>query len=217
MSASKTTSQLNAADRRNKLIAIAAGVLMLGIVYYEWQGVNDSAPAPAAVTAPQTSAAPVVKTAVAPGTAAGVPAKTIGSTAGALDPTLHMQAMLVTEAVNYTGSGRNLFAAPGTVEDVPATIPKVMTPVRTVGPVAPPRPITPIVQGPPPIDLKFFGMVTSSGGRQAMLLHGDDVFLASKGDIVQRKYRVVDIGANSIQVEDMSTNNKQTLPLQAAP
>jgi hypothetical protein len=71
---------------------------------------------------------------------------------------------------------------------------------------------------PPPIDLKFFGMATSTDGRrQAFLLHGDDVFLASKGDIVQRKYRVIDIGPNSIQVEDLSNNNRQTLPLQATP
>jgi len=100
-----------------------------------------------------------------------------------------------------------------------APIPKVLTPVRT-GPVTAVAPVyhAPVPQGPPPIDLKFFGMVTSSSGsRQAMLLHGDDVFLASRGDIVQRKYRVVDIGPNSIQVEDMSNNNRQTLPLQATP
>jgi len=221
MSASKTTSQLDAADRRNKLIAVVVGVAMLGFAVYEWQGVNAAPPAPAAAVAPQAAptTAVTIKPTLAPGTAAGAPAKTIGSTAGALDPTLHMQAMLVTEAVMYTGNGRNIFAGPGQVSDM-APIPVAIAKART-GPVVPVAPVyhpPPGPVGPPPIDLKFFGMVTSSGGgRQAMLLHGDDVFLATKGDIVQRKYRVIDIGPNSIQVEDMSNNNRQTLPLQATP
>ena len=55
---------------------------------------------------------------------------------------------------------------------------------------------------------------TSRGGaRQAMLLHGEDVFLASAGDIVQRRYRVVSVAANSVVVEDLTNNNRQTLPL----
>ena len=45
------------------------------------------------------------------------------------------------------------------------------------------------------------------------MLQGDDVFLASVGDVVQRKYRVVSIAANSIVVEDMPNTNSQTLPL----
>jgi hypothetical protein len=39
------------------------------------------------------------------------------------------------------------------------------------------------------------------------------VFLASSGDIVQRRYKVKTISANSIVVEDMTDNNTQTLPL----
>jgi hypothetical protein len=67
----------------------------------------------------------------------------------------------------------------------------------------------------PPIDLKFFGTATSANGvRRAFLLHGEDVFLASPGDVVQRRYKVVGaISANSITVEDMTDNNMQTLPL----
>ena len=54
-----------------------------------------------------------------------------------------------------------------------------------------------------------------NGARRAFLLHGEDVFLASDGDIVQRRYKVISIGANSIVVEDMANNNRQTLPLLA--
>ena len=53
------------------------------------------------------------------------------------------------------------------------------------------------------------------GSGRAFLLHGEDVFLASDGDIVQRRYRVMSIAANSMVVEDMANNNRQTLPLLA--
>jgi len=41
------------------------------------------------------------------------------------------------------------------------------------------------------------------------------VFLASAGDIVQRRYKIINIAANSITVEDMPNTNQQTLPLLA--
>jgi hypothetical protein len=96
---------------------------------------------------------------------------------------------------------------------VAAAIPKPIAPARPVvtapvyvAPTGPPP--------PPPIDLKFFGTATSANGhRQAFLLHGDDVFIASDGDIVQRRYKIITVAANSIVVEDMTNNNKQTLPL----
>jgi hypothetical protein len=51
--------------------------------------------------------------------------------------------------------------------------------------------------------------------RRACLLHGDDVILASAGDIVLRRYRMIAVDAKSIQVEDMQNKNTQTLPLLA--
>jgi len=109
----------------------------------------------------------------------------------------------------YSGSGRNIFSTASAPIEIPKPIasarPKPVVPVYTPPPGPPP---------PPPIDLKFFGTATSANGkRQAFLLHGQDVFLASEGDIVQRRYRVVGVMASSILVEDMPNNNRQTLPL----
>jgi len=120
-----------------------------------------------------------------------------------------MAAMLVTEKLVYTGSGRNIFST----ASVPVAIPKPIAPARpkAVAPVYTPPPGPP---PPPPIDLKFFGTASSaSGKREAFLLHGQDVFLAADGEIVQRRYRVITVSANSILVEDMTNNNRQTLPL----
>jgi hypothetical protein len=153
------------------------------------------------------------------GNAAGPQAKKIGSSSGNLDPTLDESAMLRTEHLVYSGSGRNIFSL---VYVPPVAIPKAVTDGRNHGPVAPTGPPPPPPPPPtcppscPPINLKFFGTATRpNGSRQAFLLQGEDVFLASPGDIVARKYKIVSIAANSIQVEDLTNNNTQTLPLQS--
>ena len=67
---------------------------------------------------------------------------------------------------------------------------------------------------PPPINLGFYGYAAEkTGQKQVFLLHGDDIFIASEGDVVDRRYRVVKIGAASVQVEDIPYHNTQTLPL----
>jgi hypothetical protein len=193
------------------------GVFLTGcVIYLYFQFASPSAPpapAPVVVTAP-VKAAPAAKTgavvAVPPGNAAGAAAKKLGTTSAQLDPTLRMEAMLVTESLAYSGSGRNIFSA----NSVPVDIPKPIASVRPKPGPPPPPPPPPGPPPPPPIDLKFFGTATGADGkRAAFLLHGDDVFLASDGDIVQRKYKVISISANSILVEDMANNNRQTLPL----
>jgi len=204
-------------DQQKKGAVIGAFVLAAaGILYYYFR--DDSPPPPVAplvVKAP-VKVAPAAKTgaavAVPPGGSAGAAAKNLGTTSAQLDPTLRMEAMLVTESLAYSGSGRNIFSA----NSVPVDIPKPIVPVRPKSGPPPPPPPPPGPPPPPPIDLKFFGTATGADGRrEAFLLHGDDVFLASDGDIVQRKYKVISISTNSILVEDMANNNRQTLPLLA--
>ncbi|HEY9127919.1 MAG TPA: hypothetical protein VIM62_12365, partial [Acidobacteriaceae bacterium] len=137
-------------------------------------------------------------------------AKNLGSTSAQLDPTLHMGPMLAAERVSYNGNGRNIFSA----NSAPVEIPR---PVASARPRTAPAPVITAPLGPPPpppIELKFFGTARSSDGRlQAFLLHGQDVFLAKDGDIVQRRYQIITVAANSVVVEDKANNNRQTLPL----
>ena len=202
-------------DQQKKGGLIAAFALIaVGVLYYDFH--DDSTPPPAApavtapVNSPSSAKTPVV--AVPPGNVAGAAAKHLGTTSAQLDPTLRMEAMLVTESLVYSGSGRNIFSA----SSVPIDIPKPIAPARPKPGPPPPPPPPPGPPPPPPIELKFFGTATAPNGtRRAFLLHGDDVFLASDGDIVQRRYKVVSVLANSIVVEDMTNNNRQTLPLLA--
>lgn len=183
-------------QKKGSVIALFV-LLMAGVLYYDLRDDSTPAPAPVVVTT-QTK------------TATGAAAKNVGTTAASLDPTLRMGPMLVTESLVYSGSGRNIFSATA----APVDIPKPIAPVRPKGPVVPVYTPPPGPPPPPPIDLKFFGTETSQDGQtRAFLLNGEDVFLASAGDIVKRRYKVDSIGPHSIVVEDLTDNNKQTLPL----
>jgi hypothetical protein len=131
-------------------------------------------------------------------------AKVVGL--ASLDPTLHPEIMRQAESLEYTGRGRNIFSQ----FSAPLAIPKPIAPIRQAhvdtGPPPPPP--------PPPINLGFYGYAAErTGQKQVFLLQGDDIFIASEGDVVDRRYRVVKIGAVSVQVEDIPYHNTQTLPL----
>lgn len=208
-------------DTRNKAIVVGLFVLAAAaIVYWNFYGSSTPNPAasvpavatPAASTDLQQAAATPAAPAATATHATGNAARRIAGSSAALDPALRMDAMLVSESVEYSGSGRNIFS-PNSAP--PVVIPKPIAPVRPVSPVEAP-PVRTGPPPPPPIDLTFWGTEADAAGKlQAILLQGDVVYTAQAGDIVLRRYRIVAVNAKSIQVEDMVTNNKQTLPLVA--
>lgn len=198
-------------EDRKKFIAVCVFAVVAALVlYFE---LRDPTPA---TTAPIAS--PVVTTATSQGRVSlpatpNTSARELGTTDAALDPTLRMDPMRRTESVTYAGSGRNIFSA----APAPIAIPRPIQPARPVVVAQGPPPPPPGPPPPPPIDLKFCGFFLdpASGRRQVILLHGDDVVLAHEGDVVLRRYKVLTVTANSIQVEDLPNNNKQVLPLLA--
>jgi hypothetical protein len=216
-----------AENRKKTIMAGGFGAVALCCVIYMYNALYGGAPNPAATQIAAATPAPVAAKgatkSVQPaqggtglGAAPGIAAKKMASTSSSLDPTLDESAMLRTESLVYSGTGRNIFSlvyvppAPKMPTNVPSARPN-----GPVGPLPPPPPPPTCPPSCPPISLKFFGVETrSSGLRQAFLLQGSDVYLASQGDIVARKYRIVSITANSIQVEDLTNHNTQTLPLQ---
>jgi hypothetical protein len=204
--------KIGAEDKKKVAIAAVLGVVVLGLVIYNlvntFGGGSTPTPvaqSPAVVPAPATPArapASAGRPRVIPGRAHEA-TKISGPLAG-LDPTLHPEVMAQAESIEYTGKGRNIFS----MFSEPV-IEAAKGPIR-------PEPVTPVQTGPPPpppIDLKFFGYETHQGGRKAFLLHGDDIFVAAEGDVVDHHYRVVKIAPLSVQIEDIPYNNTQTLPL----
>jgi hypothetical protein len=213
--------KLGGEDKKKLTMAGVLGACALYAVYYMYSSfstpdVPTAAPAPVVVSAPARTSESGSATGAGPaasGRSAGRAAGKVGTTSAQYDPTLKMEAMLVTESLVYSGSGRNIFSANSAPPAV--VIPKAIASARLHSAAQA------VVQGPtgppplPPIDLKFFGVETRANGtRQAFLLHGEDVFLASAGDVVQRRYKVGTISASSIEVEDLTDNNRQTLVLQ---
>ena len=181
--------------------AMAAGLLVVAaVVLYQWlHGSADTAASPPAPTA---------TAAHQPGKGSGKPGrKTTGPVmlAQSLDPTLRLDLLKTSEEVTYQGSGRDIF------QNQPDPPPPVPAPVAQVMPSGPPPP-----PPPPPIPLKFYGFSgNKTGPKQVFLSKGDDIFIAIEGQIIDRRYRIVKIGPNSVEVEDVLTNNRQTLPLTA--
>ncbi len=199
--------RLGTEDKKKRLIAmIAVSVALTWFAHTVWQlSSGPSVPAP-----PATETGAYVPAATQPSvTTAGHPAVRLES-ASALDPTLHPERMAKAENTTYTGTSRNIFSKdslpPAAIN---AAIEHPISPVRT-GPVVPPGP-----PPPPPIDLKFYGFATETGGPKLIFLsHGEDVFVAGEGDVVDGRYKVIRIEATSVTIEDLSYNDQQTLTLQ---
>jgi hypothetical protein len=191
--------RMGSEDKKKVAIAGTLGVIVLFLVgrmlYGTFSTPDVATPPPAVVTTQPVTG----------GSSAAHPAAKL--TSANLDPTLHPEWMEATESMTYSGTGRNIFStqsAPVEVEK-PKFNPRPQ-PVANLGPPPPPP--------PPPIDLKFFGFsAVKSGVRKAFLLHGEDVFIANEGDVVDRRYRVVKILPFSVVIEDLPYKNTQTLPL----
>jgi len=124
-----------------------------------------------------------------------------------LDPTLRLDRLTASQKVQYEGGKRNIFR----MEEPPPPPPvKIVAPVVT-GPITPPPP-----PPPPPITVKFYGFSSRPGEpKKVFLADGDDIFVAKEGDVINRKYKVVQIMNSAVVIEDLLNNNKQQIPLSA--
>jgi hypothetical protein len=129
-----------------------------------------------------------------------------GKPTAPLDPTLRTDLLKNSEGTEYRGSGRNIFEAQATPPPPPKPVQPVVQPQAQVGPPPPPA--------PPPIPLKFFGFANKPGEpRSIFLANGDAVFIGREGDIVNRRYKILRIQSNQVEIEDVLNNNRQTIPL----
>ena len=86
--------------------------------------------------------------------------------------------------------------------------------------MTPPPPQTPAVQaplpppGPPPITVKFIGVVSRRDvGKVAVLSDGKNVYYGREGEIVDGRWRIVSIGEESLQIEHADGRGRQTVRL----
>jgi hypothetical protein len=189
-------------NKRNvALVIVLFGVLIGVAVYVFFSGPSVPSQSPSAQTEVPNGAA-------APGKppAAGGEAQRL-SNAG-IDPSLHFDKLAQSEDVRYEGTGRNIFSA----ESVPAAIPTPLSNGRNNPAKLPPPPAGP--PKPPDIDLKYFGYEQDPDkSYRAFFVHGDDIFIARTGEIVDHRYKVGAIHPLNVEVTDLAYNNTQTLAL----
>ena len=177
-------------NKTKTLLAVGLAVIAVVLVVRAFKGGEDtSAPAPVAHGSVKTWHKP-----------------THALLAHSLDPSLRFDLLKSSEDVTYNGTGRNIFIPQAPPPDIPTPLAADKQP--DPGPPPPPP--------PPPIDLKFYGYAGPKGdNRQVFLLRGEDIFLAKEGQIIDRRYKILHIGTNSVEIQDVLTNHTETKPLTA--
>jgi hypothetical protein len=190
------------AENRNKAIGAAVlmgiAILLVGRILF-----FSGAPTPTATT-PTASLTPRP---IPRGRASTTGRNKKGAMAPhSIDPSLRYDWLKESEDTPYAGNGRNIFIAQ-------AEIPQPKAPgVTDAAKNAPPVPTGP--PPPPPITLKFYGFASKAGEpKRIFLSQGEDVFIATEGEIVDRRYKILHITPTQVEVEDVLNNNRQNIPL----
>jgi hypothetical protein len=185
------------AENRPKLIAaVVLGILAVFLFLRFLSGLSGGSPSTAVAAAPSAHSTG--------GRIIAHAGKRVAAGPRSLDPTLRYDWLKVSEDTKYEGRGRNIFRAE---VDIPKPIVSPVKPVAVVQqPTGPPP--------PPPINLKFFGYSNHPGEAKKIFLEkGEDIFVAREGDIIDRRYRILHIMPNAVEVEDVLNNNRQSIPL----
>jgi hypothetical protein len=189
-------------ENRNKLIA--AGVLGVVALVLVGRMLFPSQPSEpeATVVAPIASAPPPRPAGrLHPGGR-----RQLAAPPHSIDPSLRYDWLKASEDTKYEGNGRNIFLAQA---EIPQLVAKAQTDAEKEKEKGPPPP-----PPPPPINLKFYGFASKPGEpKKVFLSQGEDVFIASEGEIIDRRYKVLHISPVSVEIEDVLSNNRQMIPL----
>jgi hypothetical protein len=142
----------------------------------------------------------------------------VDATRGDIDPTLHLDLLSRLRAVEQSPSTRSLFEIQAT--PLASTAPPIKGPVIMPKPLPGPAPsVAGASSGPPPLNipLRYYGFVrpaeigkTNSG----LFLDGDNVLVASEGQVVKQRFLIVELTPTSARLEDTQLRQGQLIPVE---
>jgi hypothetical protein len=135
---------------------------------------------------------------------------------GDIDPTLRLDLLARLQSLPFAPSSRSLFEA-GPAPLSPEAIKQMAALKINPGPKPPPMiPTAPVPPQIPPIPLKFYGFIQPkgvTGPNRGFFLEGDNILVGAEGQVLLKKYKIVQLSANSAVMEDTTSNHRETLIL----
>ena len=124
------------------------------------------------------------------------------------NPALKLELLDRLKKLQYQGSHRNIFSS------VAPPPPSAAPPSAAVVP----PPVAPVPSGPAPLAIPamFYGFVTDvqTGMRRAFFMEGENVYIIGVGETLLGRYRLVQIGNSSVELEEISTGRHATLTME---
>jgi hypothetical protein len=124
------------------------------------------------------------------------------------NPALRLDLLDRLKKLQYQGSHRNIFSA--TAPPPISAVPPVAVAPPVVGPTPPAGP-QPLV-----VPATFYGYVTDAqtGARRAFFMEGENVYVLAVGEVLLGRFRLVQIGNSSAELEEISTGRRATLTME---
>jgi hypothetical protein len=129
------------------------------------------------------------------------------------DPELRLDLLERLRKLGYDDTHRNIFSS------------SVLLPARPVARHQPPVVAEPVPPAPPPgppplvVPAHFFGYVTDArtGVRRAFFTQDQDGYVLGVGELLAGRFRLVQIGDSTAELEETATGRRTTLPMEDEP
>ena len=232
MSAANTTKIFGIRVGVDPKILIGGLVVFAAILFWYNSRSDESTSAPAPAT---TRPAEITQTGQSPASTAGsrttaarrgnnlandrgrLRLRPIDATRGDIDPTLRLDLLSRLNAVKFEPARRSLFEIGAAALPEAAPLASIKKPIINPTPLPQPQ-SPPLPAAPPPVSipLKYYGFVKpmeSGEVNRGFFMDGDNVLVASEGQVLKQRYLVVELAPNTAKMEDTQMKQGQSLPV----
>lgn len=207
---------------------LVGGLVAVAVVLFWYNSRSTDDTGSPAVTQPHSSASPVANTnrrrviarrQATPNDRGTLRLRPVDASSGKVDPTLRLDLLTRVQTVPAAANIRNLFEtgpARAAVDQMKAIHGPTIVPASAP---PPPAPNTAAQQAAiENIPLKYYGFAQPAAraeGNRGFFLEGDNVLVATEGELLDQRYLVVALTPTSARLEDTRVKQGQTLALVA--